>query len=302
MRITQSMLARVGLDSLNAQRNRLARTQEMAATGLRINRPSDDPVDYRTVLYLKDSLDQSGRFLRSIELSRTRVRTTENALDNAALAVARAKDKGLAARSTTNQSSEARDAFKIEIEGIFDEILSAANARAPGGGYLFSGMSPDVAAFQSTGTFGPGTTPTVVFTGEASVLEVEIDEGVYIDVTRSGVSAFQGANDVFATLGDLWTAIDQENYTALDGIITDLDAARDNLSLERAELGSAEAKADSFENRLQLQEQELAAQISFLEDADAFEVYSNLTKQEAALQASLQVTSRLLTPTLLDYV
>ena len=77
MRITQSMLARVGINQLSDQRNRLARTQEMAATGLRVNRPSDDPVDYRTILFLKDASSQTGRFLRSIDLARVRIRTTE---------------------------------------------------------------------------------------------------------------------------------------------------------------------------------------------------------------------------------
>ena len=54
--------------------------------------------------------------------------------------------------------------------------------------------------------------------------------------------------------------------------------------------------------RLRLQEQDFLSRVSFLEDADVFEVYTDLAAQETALQASLQVTSRLLQPTLLDTV
>ena len=72
MRITQSMIYRGGLEQLNGQRTRLARVQEQAASGLRLNRPSDDPVDYQTVLRLRDSLSQTGRFLRTIDNARTR--------------------------------------------------------------------------------------------------------------------------------------------------------------------------------------------------------------------------------------
>ena len=49
MRVTQSMLARMGMDQLNAQRARMARTQEMAATGndLYLTRGSDVTLLFR---------------------------------------------------------------------------------------------------------------------------------------------------------------------------------------------------------------------------------------------------------------
>jgi len=133
-------------------------------------------------------------------------------------------------------------------------------------------------------------------------LRVEIDEGVFIDVTRDGTDVFQGAVDIFSVLGDLWTAIDSGTPADASSTITDLDLALSQLSQERSQIGGAENKANTFESRLRLQEQDLSGQISFLEDADAFEVFSDLAAQEAALQASLQVTSRLLSPTLLDFI
>ncbi len=39
-----------------------------------------------------------------------------------------------------------------------------------------------------------------------------------------------------------------------------------------------------------------------LEVADAYQVYSDVAAQEAALQASLAVTARMQQPTLLDYL
>ncbi len=302
MRITQSTLARLGIAQLNDQRSRLARTQEQAATGLRINRPSDDPVDYRTVLFLKDASSQTSRFLRSIDLARVRIQTTESALSGAEEAMSRARALAVSARNSTNQNPGAADALKTQVSELFDEVLSYANVRAPGGGYVFSGLASDSPSFSVTGDFGPGATPTVTFTGEASAIEVEIDEGVLIEVTRDGEAAFQGSNDSFAALSRLWTAIDTGDGDEIGAAMTDIENAREQLVLERTILGSSDLKADSFEERLRLQEQNLATQVSFLEDADAFEVYSDLTAQEAALQAALQVNARLLQPTLLDYI
>ncbi|MEM9174251.1 MAG: flagellar hook-associated protein FlgL [Myxococcota bacterium] len=302
MRITQSTLARLGISQLNDQRNRLARTQEQAATGLRVNRPSDDPVDYRTILFLKDASNATSRYLRSIDLARVRIRATESALDGAEDVMSRARALAVSARNVTNQGPGAADALKTEVAQLFDELVSNANVRAPGGGYVFSGLANDTETFTVTGDFGSGTKPTVTFNGEGSAIEVEIDDGVLIEVTRDGAGAFQGATDAFAAIARLWTAIDTGNNAEIDGANEDIEAARDHLVLERTILGGSDQKADSFEDRLRLQEQNIASQVSFLEDADAFEVYSDLTAQETALQAALQVNARLLQPTLLDFV
>ena len=70
----------------------------------------------------------------------------------------------------------------------------------------------------------------------------------------------------------------------------------------KATVGGAEAKADSFETRLRGQQEELTKQVSGLEDADSYQVYSDLAAQESALQASLTVTARMQQPTLLNFL
>ncbi len=307
MRVTQSMVSRMGMQQLNNQRSRLARTQEQAATGLRLNRPSDDPVDFRSALRLKDSVSQTGRYLRSIDLSRTRLHATEGAIADAAEVVDNAHTLAIQAGNSSTNGPTARAALKVQVEQYFDQLLDASNTRAPGGGYVFSGVASDTPAFVQTGTFVSGSPPpTVAFAGDDSAVSVEIDEGVSIEVTRSGQGAFQGPVDIFVVLGQLWQGLDQNDSPAARAVINtamgDLDTAFDHLNVERSHVGGAEAKADSFETRLRGQEEELTKQVSVLEDADAYQVYSDLAAQEAALQASLTVTARMQQPTLLDFL
>ena len=302
MRITQSMLSRMNMQQLALQRGRLSRTQEQAATGLRLNRPSDDPVDYRSTLALKDSMSQTGRYLRSIDLSRTRLRPTEDAIADAMEVVGEARALAVQGGNTTN-GPDARAALAVQVAQLFDQVLDVANAKAPGGGYVFSGVASDVPAFAQAGSFVSGSPPpTVSFEGDDRPIEVEIDEGVTIEVTRSGQDVFQGSVDLFEVMGRLWQGLDQNDTTLIRSAMDDLDLAFDQLSLERAHVGGAEAKADSFEDRLAGEEQELITRISLLEDADAYQVYSDLAIQEAALQASLEVTARMQQPTLLDFL
>lgn len=302
MRVTQSMVSRMAMDQLNNQKGRLARTQEQASTGLRLNRPSDDPVDYRSALRLKDSVSQTGRFLRSIDLSRTRLHTTEESIATATDVISTALATATQAGNSTNGPT-AMASLRVQVEQLFDQVLDAANARAPGGGYVFSGVASDTVSFVQTGTFVSGSAPpTVAFGGDDSAVSVEIDEGVMIDVTRSGQDVFQGTVDVFAALGQLWQGIDLDDKAMIGTAKDDLQRAFDQLNLERAQIGGAEAKADAFEVRLRGQEEELLTQVSVLEGADVYQVYSDLAAQEAALQASLAVTARMQQPTLLDFL
>jgi flagellar hook-associated protein 3 FlgL len=296
------MLSRMGMTNLTNQRSRLAKTQEQAATGLKLNRPSDDPIAFRQTLRLKDSMSQNGRFQRSVDLARTRLNTTEDAIADATDVVSSAKEKAIQAANTSNGPT-ARAAIRVEIEQLFDQLLDASNARAPGGGYVFSGVASDTPAFTQTGTFVSGAAPpTVAFGGDDAAVSVEIDEGVSIEVTRSGQDVFQGGVDVFAVLGQLWQGIDQNDPTAINTAIGALDTALDQLNVERSNLGGAGSKADAFEQRLRGQEEELVTQVSNLEEADAYQVYSDLAAQENALQASVAVTARMQQPTLLDYL
>jgi flagellin-like hook-associated protein FlgL len=165
-------------------------------------------------------------------------------------------------------------------------------------------VASDTASFAQTGTFVSGSPPpTVAFTGDDSAVAVEIDDGVKIEVTRSGQDVFQGGVDIFATLGRLWQAIDSDDKAQIDVANGDLKLALDQLNVERANIGGADAKADAFETRLKSHEQELITQVSVLEDADSYQVYSDLSTQQSALQASLEVTARIQKqPMLLDFL
>ncbi|MFK7898683.1 MAG: flagellin [Myxococcota bacterium] len=299
MRITQAMISRNGTDAISAQRNRLAETQEQAATGLQLNRPSDDPVDYRKTLGLKNSLSQTERYLRGIQLAAPRLGTTENALADSAGLVLDAK---VLSQSNT-ASQESRDILKGQVADIFDQVFDLANKRSPEGSYVFGGTAGDAPPFEQTGTFVSGSpTPVVTFVGDPSAISIDIDTGVSVEVTRNGEQAFQGPMDIFGVLGDLWTALDTGDITAMQTAQGDLEDMRAHLVLERSALGSQQRKAESFESRLEDQVVKLDTAISFIEDADSVEVYSDLVERETALQASLAVTARLISPSLLDFI
>jgi len=306
MRITTPMLTRLGISHLNDSRTRLARTQEQATLGLRINRPSDDPVDYQVARTLKGSISETSRFLRSVDSSRSRLNTTESGLIDAVDLLSEARALSINAANTPSDSV-ASPILRDQVESLFDRLLASANTRSSEGAYVFSGHTSDVRAFSQTGAFVSGSPPpTVSFGGDGNQIAVEIDQGTYVDVTLDGSRVFQGGVDAFSALATLWSGLDETDpalrQAQISQAIGELDLAHTQLVSEQAGIGMAGATVERVEDRLQVRAVELASRLSQAEDADVFQVNSDLVAQEAALQATLQVTSSLLGPSLLDFI
>jgi len=306
MRITTAMLYRTGLFELGATRQRLAALQEQASTGRRINRPSDDPVGVRAASILKDGIAQTKRYQRTVDLARSRISTTEQALASSTDVMIRAREIAIQG-ANGSQSAESRKALASEVESLFDQLFRDANARVPGGGgYVFGGIASENQPFDRPGWTGwdaATPSPTVDFVGDSSQIKVDIDQGVEVPVTLDGEAVFKtGPRDLFKVLGDLRDALRTNDQVAIGTAIDDVEVAQKHLSLERTRIGASDAQADLWSNRLALQVQDLTQQLSLTEDADSIEVYSNLVQGEAALNASLEVNARLMQPSLLNFL
>ena len=161
MRITNSMMARLGIAQLAQNRSQLALTQERASSGRRLNRPSDDPIDYQAARGLKTSVSETDRFMRAIDSSRSRLGATENAINEVFSVISEARVRALEAANDTNAAT-ARPAMLIVVESLFDRLLQEGNAQSVDGAYLFSGFTSTTPAFTQTGTFVSGSPPPVV--------------------------------------------------------------------------------------------------------------------------------------------
>ena len=83
LRITQGMLFRMALANLDRQRTRLAQTQEEASSGLRINRPSDDPLGAGAAASLRNARAGLQQLEENVSNGRARVGAADSAIANA---------------------------------------------------------------------------------------------------------------------------------------------------------------------------------------------------------------------------
>jgi flagellar hook-associated protein 3 FlgL len=313
VRITHAMLIRTALGDVSAQRARLARTQEQAASGLRLNRPSDDPVGTSAALLLRAGIDATAQLARTAAVARARVGASETALANAGDLLLRARELAVAGANGT-QDATTRQLIAKELEGLHAALLSEANARHAGG-YLFAGFASDAAPFSASGPFvgAPPSAPTVAFGGDGNEAEIALDDVSTVRVGFDGRRIFlgdadgdsavdAGREDLFALVSDLWSALVANDPAAVAATLPRFDAGLDQLGVERTAIGSSEARLHDAGARLESRLVDLETRLSGVQDADVARVFSDLVHQETVLQAGLQATARLIQPTLLDFL
>ncbi len=318
VRVTESILFRSSLSDVAQQRVRLRASQEQASTGLRINRPSDDPVGVGEATLLRSDLDTLTQLERNIVQAKQTTTATETALANTNESLIRLRELVQQALSGGSGGTQGR-IIADEVEDIHDQIFTEANSQV-NGSFIFSGQAYDTQPFSRSGSFTPGQpgSPSVGFVGDAGERQTTIDEGVQVRSTLNGQRVFlgdadgdgntdTGSEDLFDLVSEVRELLVSNpdgtvDFAALQPAIDRIDTAMQQISTERTRIGSAGARLERQEQVLTEREIQLTQALSDTQDADATRVFSELVQQEAALQASLNVTARIVQPTLLNFI
>lgn len=94
----------------------------------------------------------------------------------------------------------------------------------------------------------------------------------------------------------------QANANGIQAQIGGLDAALNQISRFRAEIGARLNSVQSASDAITVMKDHTTAQRSNIEDADALSAYSDFARLQNAFQAALQSASQVIKPTLLDYL
>jgi flagellar hook-associated protein 3 FlgL len=111
-----------------------------------------------------------------------------------------------------------------------------------------------------------------------------------------------GGRNVLNTLVDLRDALRKSDSRAIIASLTNLDSAISSVAESRAILGGIQGRIESTYSFHQVDIVAQQEQISNIEDADLAQQASRLATLEFALQSTLNATSRIIQPTLLDFL
>ncbi len=150
-RITQSQISKSAISHLAGQTAEIFQRQQEISTGLRIQRPSDDPSGMRRSLIQKDRLERLDSHVSSIQFAQSRLSQAAVQLQDANTLLVRARGIALQAPQTTEDSEVS--ALVTELDGILHQLTSVANSRDEVG-YLFSGTASHTLPFSLSAADG----------------------------------------------------------------------------------------------------------------------------------------------------
>jgi flagellar hook-associated protein 3 FlgL len=298
-RVTQNIIAQRSLRDLNAQLLRLSNLQEQMSTGQRVNRPSDDPLDARRAIGLNLLLGKNEQYSSNMVNVEPTLEGTETALRNVVDILQRSHELAIqAANGTVDILSMQTIALEIDqlLEGMLVESNTRVNNRS-----VFSGTRTLQDAFSATRVGGEIT--AVNYDGNSNIIEVEIGDGVRIDANEPGDAAFQSTVDIFQTLIDLRDNMRAGDQNAVR--TAGLPAIEDGLNqalFSVARVSSIQNRVDRVKSTTESQNVELQQQLSDTIDADFAETVLNMNVQQNSYQAALNATSRVIQPSLLDFI
>jgi len=181
LRVTPQIQIGALLRSTAQHANQVAKLQQQIASGVRINRPSDDPLGTKVVLSRQTLLGRYEAERRTLGVARDRLNQSNSELLHVEDLFVQAKDVASQARTALNDSE--KEFFARDIEAIFDQLTNAANSQFDGD-YLFSGDAV------RTQPYPPGS-PLAAYAGSTYRQTLATSSHADLGVLYTGNEVFQ---------------------------------------------------------------------------------------------------------------
>jgi flagellar hook-associated protein 3 FlgL len=273
----------------------LSKANKIVASGKRITDLSDDPVGLTQILNIRSTISNIEQLGRNINLGKSWLTASESALSSVQNLISDAKALCVQMASATTGAAQ-RTSTAETVQNTLEEIASLSNTEV-NGRYIFAGSKTDTAPFSTGGTYN----------GDNNAFTVKIGRDTTVEVGSDGEAVFQpsgaGANDdIFQTLSDLKTALENNDVSGIQTVMSKLDAHFDHISSKISDVGSKIVRMEIKENIFQDLKITNTDRLSKIEDADIAEAIIELESKELAYQAALASSAKVMELSLIDYL
>ncbi|MDQ0918577.1 flagellar hook-associated protein FlgL [Paenibacillus sp. V4I5] len=300
-RVTQGMLNNQLLRNINTNLTRINHHQNELSTGRKINKPSDDPVGISFSLRYRSEVAATEQYESNVDAAISWLDYTDTALGQANTVIQRARELAVQGANGTNPQA-ALDSIKSEMQQLYSQMVTIGNSEF-NGKYVFNGQLTDKPPY----TEATADTDKI----DQGEIKFEIGTGVRIAANKPGNSVFGEPDDpnvpgtkdnIFRVLKDLVSALGAGDTSKVGTLIGRIDTQNDIFLEARADVGARTNRIELAQSRLKDISVNLQSLQSKTEDADISEVITNLKTDENVYQASLSVGSKIISPSLVDFL
>src|SRR5690625_3596790 len=293
MRITQTMLSNNMLNNLMNSQVKMDKYLEQLYTGKKISRPSDDPVIAMKGINYRAQLAQVEQFKRNTGEVNNWMDNSDAALDNATKAMHRLRDLVVKAGNAAYGDEELQS-IKAEAEQIKLDLIDIANTKV-NDKYIFNGTNTsEKPIVDGMPNHTEPITPVMIEVSNGTRIQANVDASEIFD------EDFFGAINEFIDLLDRDGA-EGESFD-IGNTLDSIDEQTKGIINARADLGSRMNRLELIESRLADQEIIATRTMSNNEDIDFEVAITNLITQESLHRAALAAGSRVIQPTLIDFL
>ena len=273
MRINQNIAAINAWRNLGMTDRAMGKTMEKLSSGLRINRAADDAAGLAISERMRSQVNGLDRAVANAQDGISLIQTAEGALDETHAALHRVRELTIQAG---NEVNEGGDVSKIqdEVEQLLAEIERIANTTEFNTKNLLD-TDDNTITLQIGANEGQTMQISLQAMGQAA-LGVDADDNGTIDEAIAGIDL---------TAAEHGPDGDPALLDSFEGTIQVLDAAIDQVSSFRSELGSYQNRLEHTINNLEVASENLTAAESRIRDADMAAEMMAMTRHQIMTQA-----------------
>lgn len=295
MRVTQSMISNNNLRHISNSYSKLNTYLEQLNTGKKVSKPSDDPVVAMKGMNYRSEVNRINQYKRNTGEVHNWMDNTDSALDKATQALQKLRELAVQA-SNDSYSEKERKNIMEEADQLKQHLIDIANTKV-NDKYIFNGSNTSNAPIDDDGNFNENFNTDEV--------RIEVAAGTKLTANVNPESVFGTSadeNNVFNVVQNFIDDLKSGSQTDISKNIEALDNRINNVINTRADLGARMNRLDLIEDRLADQEIVATKIMSDNEDIDYEKVITQLITQESIHRAALAAGSRMIQPSLVDFL
>jgi len=194
MRVTDSNIFSMTTYRINRGKNTLDTLTEMISSGKKASALGDDPLAVQSIVRNDERTGRLDQFSTNATNARNQLNVYESVLSEVYNLITTLKSDAVALSNETT-SYDQLETFGEKLDLAKEQLIALANTQH-NDSYIFSGYKTGNAAYDENGTYQ----------GDNGVMQVEVMNGVKIDLNITGTEVFGGGT---SGITDLVTVIDQ---------------------------------------------------------------------------------------------